>query len=349
MRPTSTNLPAVIADESQLDELLSRPPKEVVELFARLRGDTAFIGGGGKIGPSLIRMACRAKEASGYGGTIYAMSRFSYAAARAATEQAGATVVPCDLLADGAAAKLPNADNVFYLVGQKFGTTDNPAATWAANTVAPAVVAGRYRRSRIVAFSTGCVYNFVGTDSTGSPEQSPLDGPGEYAASCVARERVFEYFSQVHGTAMAMVRLNYAVEMRYGVLVDLATQIAAGEEIDLAMGYFNAIWQGDVNAQTLRLVEHAANPPLAMNMTGAERLAVRDVATRLGGLMGRDVRFRNTESPTALLSDATRLHRLLGPPAVTIDQVIRWTAGWVSRGGPLLGKPTHFQTRDGKY
>ena len=345
----NNDLPQTIADETQLDELLSRPTPEVIDLFGRMQGDVAFFGGGGKIGPSLIRMACRAKEAAGFGGTIYAVSRFSSPDSRAAVEQAGAVVVPCDLLAEGAEARLPDARNVFYLVGQKFGTTENPGATWAANTVAPAVVARRYRTGRIVAFSTGCVYDFEPASSAGSNESSPLAGQGEYAASCIARERVLEYFARDNGTPLALVRLNYAVEMRYGVLVDLAAAILAGSPVDLTMGYFNAMWQGEVNACTLRLLEHAAVGPLAINMTGPGKLAVRDVAAKLAAHMGLPVKFKNTEAATALLSDASRLHRLLGEPRVDIDLVIRWTADWVRRGGALLGKPTHFQTRDGKY
>lgn len=345
----NNDLPQTIDDEAQLDELLSRPTSEVVEMFARLKGDVAFIGGGGKIGPSMIRMASRAKEASGFGGTIYAVSRFSNAAGRAVVERAGAAIVACDLLADGAEARLPDAQNVFYLVGQKFGTTDNPAATWAANTIAPAVVARRYRAGRIVAFSTGCVYDLVPASCAGSTEASPLAGAGEYAASCIARERVLEYFAHAHGTPLALVRLNYAVEMRYGVLVDLALDIFNGRPVDLAMGHFNAMWQGDVNACTLRLLEHAASPPLAINMTGPEKLSVRDVATGMAALMNLPVQFKNAEAGTALLSDASRLHGMLGLPRVGIENVIRWTADWVRRGGALLGKPTHFQTRDGKY
>lgn len=342
-------LPEQIENVEQLDELLSRPSAEVVALFGRLEGDLAIVGGAGKIGPSLTAMACRAREQAGADREIIVIDRFPDPSARRALERHGAKTVTCDLLDPAAAEKLPPAENVIYMVGMKFGTADRPALTWAINALIPAHVARRYRDARIVAFSTGCVYDFVPAESPGSIESDPLTPPGEYSNSCVARERVLEFCSSVHGTRMVLFRLNYAVEMRYGVLVDLALDVRAGREVDLTMGHFNAVWQGDVNAAALRLLEHAAQPPRPVNFTGPEKLSVREVAGRLGERMGKQVRFRGTEAPTALLSDASAARELLGPPAVPIDRVIEWTARWIAGGGATLGKPTHFQTSDGEY
>lgn len=342
-------LPEKIENEAQLEELLSRPTQATVEMFARTKGDLVFLGAAGKIGPSLVGMACRAREQAGTKQRIIAVARFSDPAARAAIEQAGAETIPADLLDPSAVARLPLAENVIYMVGQKFGTSQRPDLTWAVNAVVPAYVAEHYRRSRIVAYSTGCVYNLWPAGSAGPDETAPTEPLGEYSNACVARERVLEFFSRRHATPMALVRLNYALDLRYGVLVDLALRISAGEPVDLAMGCFNAIWQGDANDQTLRLLEHTANPPLAINVTSVEKLAVREVATRLGELMGKPVKFIGREAPTALLSNAAKARALFGPPAVPIDRVIRWTAHWIATGGRTLGKPTHFQEREGKY
>lgn len=348
-RATSSDPPESIENEEQLEELLSRPTKDVVELIGHLEGGLAIIGGGGKIGPSLTRMACRARQEAARGPDICVIDRFPDPAVREALAVAGAETITCDLLDASAVAGLPAAENVIYMVGLKFGTADQPALTWAANTLIPAYVAEHYRNARIVAFSTGCVYSFVPADSAGSVETDPLEPIGEYSNACVARERVLEFFCTRNGTPLVQLRLNYAVEMRYGVLVDLALAVLAGEPIDARMGCFNVIWQGDVNAAALRLLAHAGCPPLAINLTGAEKLSVRDLAGRLGELTGRQVRFAGVEADTALLSDASRAHRLLGPPAVPIERVLRWTARWVAAGRKTLGKPTHFQSRDGRY
>jgi nucleoside-diphosphate-sugar epimerase len=345
----SSEWPEAIDNEQQLEELLSRPAKEVVDLFARLEGDLAIVGGAGKIGPSLTAMACRARQQAGTHQEIIVIDRFPYPAVREAIQRRGARTVAADLLDPGAVEALPDAENVVYMVGMKFGTTDRPALTWAVNALIPAYVGRRYRNARIVAFSTGCVYDFVPAESSGSVESDPLTPPGEYSNSCVARERILQFCSSAYGTRLVLLRLNYAVEMRYGVLVDLATDVAAGKAVDVTMGYFNAIWQGDVSAAVLRLLEHAACPPRAINLTGPEKLSSRQVAARLGELMGKEVKFTGAEGPTALLSDASAAHELLGEPAVPIEQVLKWTAGWIAASRATLGKPTHFQVGDGKY
>lgn len=343
------SLPDVIDNETQLEELLSRPPAAVVELFGRLQGDLVIIGGAGKIGPTLVQMACRARQQAGSRQKITVVDRFPDAAIRQRLEQAGAATLVCDLLDDRAVSALPTAANVVYMAGMKFGTINRPELTWAVNALIPAYVARRYRDSRIVAFSTGCVYNLVDVASGGSVETDSLTPPGEYANSCVARERVLQYFSNTFGTKMLLLRLNYAVEMRYGVLADIAADIAAGRGVDVTMGYVNVIWQGDVNAATLRLLEHAASPARPLNLTGQAKLSVRELAEAIAGYMGKKAQIVGSESPTALLSNSSSALGLLGAPAMPIERVARWAAQWAGQGGRLLGKPTHFQTRDGKY
>lgn len=343
------NLPERIENEEQLEELLSRPTAAVVEVFRRLEGDLIILGAGGKVGPSLSRMVCRARELAGSRQRVTVVSRFSDQAARASLEQAGAQTISADLLDPAAVAALPPAAHVLYLIGQKFGTTDRPGLTWVVNTVVPAYVAQRYRSASILAFSSGNVYSLAPTTSAGSRETDPLEPMGEYPNACVGRERVFEHYALTQRTPMVFIRLSYAVEMRYGVLADIAAAVRDGHPVDLTTGCFSLIWQGDNNAFTLQLLEHAACPPLAVNLTGPHKYRVRDVAMRLGELMGKPARFTGTESGTAFFSDTSRLTRLFGPPQVELDTILRWTADWVLRGGRSLGKPTHFATRDGKY
>jgi nucleoside-diphosphate-sugar epimerase len=321
----------------------------VCKLFGRLKGPLAIIGGGGKIGPSLVRMACRARDATKADVEIIVVDLFPDPAVKATLSAAGATTVTCDLLDPEAVAALPDAADVIYMVGMKFGTSDNPALTWAINAIPPAYVADHYRDGRMVAFSTGCVYQLTPADSKGSVETDPLEPPGEYSNACVARERILEFYSARNDTPLINVRLNYAVEMRYGVLVDIAQGIAAGNPVDVTMGYFNVMWQGDVNAAFLRLLEHAALPAAAVNLTGPEKLSIRQVALKMGELMGREVKLTGAEADTALLSDASKAFDLLGTPSVPAETVIQWVARWIAAGGATLGKPTHFQEREGKY
>jgi nucleoside-diphosphate-sugar epimerase len=336
-------------DEGELERRLSDPTPALQDALRRCPGDIIVLGAGGKMGPSLARMARRAVDALGDGRRVLAVSRWSSASTEHALRDAGVETISADLLDRDAVARLPDAPNVVYMAGQKFGTTDAPWLTWAANAVVPAWCAERYAESRIVAFSTGNVYPLVPVSSGGARESHPLATNGEYGASCVARERVFEWRSRARGTRVALVRLNYAVDLRYGVLVDVARRVAAGEPVDLTMGWANVIWQGDANERALRLLEHAAAPPLAVNVTGADAVRIRDVALRLGTLLGREPRFTGQEAPDALLSDASLSTRLLGTVRVVTDQLVEWVAHWIARGGPLLGKPTHFEARDGRY
>jgi len=336
-------------DEAELERRLSDPTPALLDALRRCPGDIVVLGAGGKMGPSLARMARRAVEALGDGRRVIAVSRWSSAPAERALRDAGVETIAADLFDREAVARLPDAPNVVYMAGQKFGTSDAPWLTWAANAVVPAWCAERYAESRIVAFSTGNVYPLVPVASRGATEDHPLATSGEYGASCVARERVFEWSSRTRGTPVALVRLNYAVDLRYGVLVDVARRVAAGEPVDVTMGFANVIWQGDANERALRLLEHCASPPLALNVTGADTIRIRDVAARIGALLGREPRFTGAEAPDALLSDASRSERLLGSVRVVTDQLVEWVAHWIARGGPLLGKPTHFEARDGRY
>ena len=336
-------------DDDELEERLSRPTAGVLEALRRVPGDVIVLGAGGKMGPSLTTMVRRAVDEIGDHRAVIAVSRFSSPDAANRLEGAGARVVRAELDDRHAIASLPDAANVIYMAGQKFGTRDLPSLTWAVNTLVPAMVAERYAGSRIVAFSTGNVYPTGSALGGGSREGDPLTPIGEYANSCVGRERVLEHVSRTRGTAMAIVRLNYAVDLRYGVIVDIAHRVASGEPIRLDMGYVNVIWQGDANAQAIRALEHAASPPLVVNVTGPERLSVRETATRLAERLGVATRFEGAEAGDALLSDTSLAQSLFGLPTVSTATLIDWVADWVGRGGTRLGKATKFEVRDGRY
>ena len=338
----------VLQSEEQLDDLLSEPTAGVIETLGRLQGDLMILGVAGKMGPTLARMARLASDAAGVRRRIIGVARFS-AGGQAALEAQGIEMIRCDLLQEDEVAKLPEAANVLFMAGMKFGTSLNEPTTWVMNSYLPGVICRKFRQSRMVAFSTGNVYGLTSVKRGGAREDDPLQPVGEYAMSCLGRERVFEYFSRSFGIPMVLIRLNYAGELRYGVLVDLARRIWNGETIDLSMAYFNTIWQGDANAMALRAFDHIAVPPWVINVTGPETLSVRRVCEQFGQLMHRPLRFTGIEADTALLSDAKRGLELLGPPRVKADQLIEWVADWVARGGKSLNKPTHFESRDGRF
>jgi nucleoside-diphosphate-sugar epimerase len=338
-----------IQNVAQLEQSLSEPSRGVIETVAALDGDFIVLGAAGKMGPSLTRMIHRALDAAGLQRRVIAVSRFSSRAARAELDSHGIETIECDLLDEDAVQQLPDAANVVYLAGMKFGSTGQEALTWAMNSFLPAIICKKFRRSRIVAFSTGNVYGMTPVDSGGSRESDPPAPAGEYAMSCLGRERMFEYFSRKFAIPAALIRLNYACDLRYGVLVDLARQVWNGDVINLAMGHFNTIWQGDANAVALQAFSRVTSPPVLLNVTGPETLAVREVCERFGKWMNREPRFTGTESATALLSNSRRSDEWFGPPRVSTGQLIRWVADWIMRGGPLLGKPTHFESRDGKF
>ena len=339
-----------IRDVEQLDRLLSEPTPAVVDAFSQLDGDLIILGVAGKMGPTLAWMARRAFDAAGKADRrVLGVARFSDPARETWLRERGIETLRCDLLDFDALARLPDAPNVVSMFAMKFGATGQEARTWAMNAFLPGLVAQQYRRSRIVAFSTGNVYALEPVARGGSKETDVPRPVGEYGMSCLGRERILEHFSRVQGTPMAIIRLNYAVEMRYGVLVDLAQKVLAGAPIDLEMGYFNVIWQGDANAHALAAFGHAASPPFVVNVAGPEVLSVRSAAERLGARLGRAVAFRGEESPDALLNDASLGRRLFGPPRFDAERLIDLTADWLLRGGPTLDKPTHFEARDGRF
>jgi nucleoside-diphosphate-sugar epimerase len=341
--------PAAPRDDDELEALLSHPTPAVADALRRSPGDVIVLGAGGKMGPSLTTMVKRALDGIGDHRDVIAVSRFSSPDAASRLERAGVRVVRAELGDRDAIGRLPDAPNVVYMAGQKFGTRDLPSLTWAVNTLVPAMVAERYARSRIVAFSTGNVYPLSPASGAGSREGDPLTPLGEYANSCVGRERVLEHVSRTYGTPIAIIRLNYAVDLRYGVLVDIAHRVASGEPVRLDMGYANVIWQGDANAQAVRALPLAASPPFVVNVTGPERLSVRDAATQLGQLLGVTPKFESEEAPDALLSDTSLAQSLFGPPSIPTATLIEWVASWVARGGTRLAKATKFEVRDGRY
>jgi len=338
----------MIHNEERLEELLSEPTSEVIETLSRLQGDLIFLGVAGKMGPTLARMARRASDLAGSRRRIIGVARFS-SGGREALEAQGIETITCDLLDESAVAKLPEVANVVFMTGMKFGATGNESATWAMNSYLPAIVCNKYASSKVVAFSTGNVYGLTSVDGGGSRETDVLTPVGEYAMSCLGRERIFEYFSRKLDIPMAIIRLNYACEMRYGVLVDIAKRVWAADPVDLGMGYLNTIWQGDANAMTLRAFDHLATPPWVVNMSGPERLLIRDLGEQFGRILGKPVRFTGSESATAFLTNAKPGLETLGPLRIAAPQLIEWIADWVARGGKSLGKPTHFESRDGRY
>ena len=340
--------PAIETEEA-LEEHLSRPNRRVINAVGQDDGDIVLLGAGGKMGPTLARMAKRAVTDAGVDKKIVAVSRFSDPGIREQLEGMGIEAIAADLLDQHAIEALPDAGAVVYLAGRKFGSTDNTSLTWVMNAFVPGMVARRYASARIVALSSGNIYPFVAIDSGGADESVAPDPVGQYAQSCLAREQVFEYFSRANHTPLCLIRLNYANDLRYGVLLDVAQMVNDGQTIDLAMGYVNVIWGGDANTAVLAALAACEIPPRIINITGLEAIAIRDVAERFGQLMNRKPVFSGSESSTSLMSNAGRYRKELGGPTISVDQMIRWIVHWVKIGGTTMKKPTHFQTRDGKF
>jgi nucleoside-diphosphate-sugar epimerase len=335
-----------VRTEAQLEERLARPSAGLVEDLGKLDGDLLVLGAGGKLGPSLVRLALNAVHGS---RRVIAVSRFSEPGLAESLAADGAVVVPADIADDEALRNLPDAANVVFGVGAKFGTSGRESATWFTNTYLPGRVADRFSGSRITALSTGNVYPLVPVTSGGCTEDSPVGPVGDYAMSCLGRERVLSHFAERNGTPLTLIRLNYAIELRYGVLVDLAQKIQAGQAIDLVTGQVNVVWQGYANEVVLRSLLLAGTPPYVLNLTGPELISVRQAAEALGRELGKEPVFTGEEAPTALLSNAALCHRLFGYPEITPAEMIEHTARWIADGGPLLGKPTKFERRDGKF
>jgi nucleoside-diphosphate-sugar epimerase len=332
-------------DERGLEDLLSEPVPGTRETLAQIPGDVAILGAGGKMGPTLALMAKKAAPER----VVYAVSRFTARKMAGPLADRGIEIVEADLLDESAYARLPEVPNVLYLAGRKFGATGNQPLTWAMNAYVPALVARQYNRSRIVALSTGNVYPFVDPRTGGAKEDDDPGPVGEYAQSCLARERVFQYFSGCFGTAVTLIRLNYANEPRYGILVDLTFKILHDEPIDLTMGAVNLIWQGDANNYILRALSVATSPPAILNVTGIETLKVRDIAQRIAGVLGKTPQFTSREAPTSLLSNASKCVERFGKPAVSLDEMIVAVVTWVTAGKPVLNKPTKYNVRDGRF
>lgn len=344
------DLPDTILNEEQLDELLSKPPDSVIKLMSSLEGDLMILGIGGKMGSTLGRMAARANEISGNSGKIMGVSRFSDPKVRANLENYGIETIPCDLLNLEDVEKLPLAKNIIYMAGKKFGTGNYQPGTWASNVSIPNHVATHFRNSRIVVFSTGCVYPLVTAANGGSVESDPPSPVGEYAQSCLGRERVFEYWSDLYNTPICLFRLNYAVDLRYGVLHDIGMKVFMGHPVDVSASHFNVIWQGDACAQALRCLELCASPAAVLNITGPEILSVHDTALQFGQFFNKDVKFSGTESESRMyLSNASKAASLFGYPMVPALKMIHWQANWIASGGRSLDKPTHFEVTDGKF
>jgi nucleoside-diphosphate-sugar epimerase len=332
-----------------LDEHLSCPPDTVVQALQALDGDIVFLGVGGKMGPTMARMARRAFDLAGVRRQVIGVSRFRDPAVRQQLEEWGIRTHVCDLLDERDVQSLPEAAYVVSMSGYKFGTRDTPELTWATNCCIPALVCRRYRDSRMVAFSTGNVYGLVPPAPGGSREGDALRPDGEYAMSALGRERIYEYFSKLRQTPIVILRLNYATELRYGVLVDLAQQIHAGRPVDVTMGYVNVIWLGDANAMTLLALRHTTSPARILNLAGPDILSTREICVQLARRMDRPVQFVGRERDEALLSNGHGGYEFMGRPVVSSAQMLYWTADWIARGGPTLGKPTQFQTRTGQF
>jgi hypothetical protein len=342
---TPDNLPDTIPDVAALDELLCRPSQALIDDLAKVDGDIMVLGVAGKMGPTLAGLA----KAALPGRRVIGVARFSDASVKSWLEARGIETLSCDLLEEAAIKALPKARNVIFMAGRKFGAEGDLALTWAMNSHVPALVAQAFTDSRIVAFSTGCVYPFVPVDGKGADEAVAPDPPGEYAQSCVGRERMFEYFSRKFATPGRLFRLNYAIDMRYGVLHDIASKILKRQPIDVSLGHVNFIWQGDASSQALRCLAHCDTPTSPINVSGHEILRVRDLATKFGALLGIEPILTGIEQPTAWLTDTSQAVRMFGRPIVDTGKLIGWTADWVARAMPSLGKPTKYEVRDGRY
>ena len=335
---------------AELEERLSRPCEAVVSAMGAIDGDLLILGAGGKMGPSLAKLARRAADSARVPRRIIAVSRFSNSELRAELLEHGIETIASDLLEPDALNRLPDIPNVIFMAARKFGTSGDEHLTWAMNTYLPGLVAERFRDSHIVTFSTGNVYPLRPVSQGGAVETTPVDPIGEYAQSALGRERMFQYASARWGTRVTILRLNYAVELRYGVLVDIARAVLEQRPISLCMPYVNVIWQGDANSWCLRSLAYCQSPPLILNVTGPETLYVRDVAVEFGRRLGVEPTFLpDANNSTALLSNAGKACELFGNPSVTPREMIEWIAGWILQGGAILNKPTHFQTRDGKF
>jgi hypothetical protein len=338
-----------IRDIAELELLLSEPDERTIRALATLKGDIVVLGVGGKMGPTLARMARRASDAAGVSRRVIGVARFSSPNLEKQLNSWGVEAIRCDLLDRTSLSSLPDVPNVVYMAGMKFGSTGQESLTWAMNSHLPALICERFSKSRIAAFSTGNVYGLTPVSQAGSCETDSPHPVGEYAMSCLGRERIFEHFSRTLSIPVSIIRLNYATELRYGVLVDIAQRVYAGKPVSLSMGYLNAMWQGDANAMSLQSLACASVPPFVINIAGPELLSVREMAQEFAHRFQKSVQFEGAEAPDALLSNSQKSLQHFGPPRVPLKQMLDWIADWIIRGGETLAKPTHFENRAGSF
>lgn len=332
-----------------LYQKLLQPSKALVADIAKLDGDILILGVGGKMGPALAKLAKSAIDEAGVHKKVIGVARFSESGLQEELQQSGIETYVADLLEDDQLQSLPDAKNVLYLAGMKFGTTGKQSLTWAMNTYLPGRVAEKYKRSKMVVFSTGNVYPFVPIESGGATEKILPEPVGEYAQSCLGRERIFQYFSLKNNTPSLIFRLNYANDVSYGVLLDIAQSVNEGRPIDLTMGHVNIIWQGDANEMAIRSLHHCNVPPKILNIAGPETASVKALAEKFGLLLKKKPTYLQQEQSTALLSNASESYRLFGQPGAPLSQMIELIAHWITEGGRILNKPTHFQERQGNF
>lgn len=335
--------------EEKLDKLLSEPSAALIEDIKKIKGDIMVLGAGGKMGPTLCVLCKNAIKKAGIDKRVIAVSRFSDPIATELLKSQGVEIIPCDLLDKEKLYALPEVENIIYMAGRKFGTDGEEWKTWAMNATLPAFVADKFKKSNIVVFSSGNIYPIVPLSSGGCVETDRPGPVGEYTMSCLARERAFEYAANTYGTKIFIYRLNFAVDLRYGVLYDMANNIINGKPISLTTPCLNAIWQGSANEIAIRGLLHAASPVCKMNVTGPETVSIRKAASELGQYLGKEPVFEGEEGNDAYLNDASAAMEIFGYPQVSIKTLIRWQAEWLLDGGRGLGKPTHFEERKGSY
>ena len=339
----------MIENIDELEKKLSEPSERLIADIAKIKGDIMILGLGGKMGPSLAKLAKRAIDAAGIPKKVMGASRFSNEKLFKELTDFGIDCIKVDLLDDYALKQLPDVDNIIYMAGNKFGTSGNEHFTWAMNAYLPGRVSEKYKDAKIVVFSTGNVYPFLPVDGGGATEKIKPSPIGEYAQSCLGRERVFEHFSIKNKTKMLLYRLNYALDLRYGVLLEIAKSVNNARPIDLSMGFANVIWQGDANEYAIRSLLHCKSPAKKLNITGKETIPVKWLSEQFGELLDKTPVFKNAPAETALLNNAQQSFKLFGKPRVSLDEMIQWTAHWVKIEGAQINKPTHFQERKGDF
>lgn len=334
---------------ADLDEFMCRPSNALIDDIRKINGDIMVLGAGGKMGPTLCKLAVNAIKQAGLSKKIYAVSRFTNSIHSENLESYGVIVIKADLLDENSLSSLPDVPNIIYMAGRKFGTSDDQSLTWVMNVYLPGRIAEKFKNSRIVVFSTGNVYPFTDIDSGGSTENSPVGPVGIYAQSCLGRENIFRYFSNKYNTPMLMFRLNYAIDLRYGILLEIAKTVKSGKPLDITTGYFNVVWQGYANEIAIRSLPHCESPIRILNVTGFETVSAKETAYKFASYFNTTAVFTGSEQSTALLSNASKCMKLFGKPSVSLDEMISMIADWIKNEGETISKPTHFQERDGKF